>query len=97
MLPQGCPPKRLVKAQNVENLVVSVLLHSEVLSLNRFFFLPPPGGWGGMGEGNCGPFLVLGAGNEQDTGEELVGLVIPTPAAQSVCLGTSALSARERN
>ena len=50
-----------------------------------------------MGEGNCGPFLVLGAGNEQDTGEELVGLVIPTPAAQSVCLGTSALSARERN
>lgn len=66
----------------------------------QVFFSPPTGRLGGMGDVNCGPFLSLpgpGGGNEQDTWEELVGLVIPTPAAQSVCLGTSALSARERN
>ena len=50
LVPQGCPPKRLVKGQKVENQVVSVLLHSEVRSLNRFFFfLPPQGGWMGWG------------------------------------------------
>lgn len=69
MLPQGCPPKRLVKAQNVENLVVSVLLHSEVLSLNRFFFLPPPGGWVGWGRGTVVPSWSWGQGTNRTLGK----------------------------
>ena len=44
---------------------VSILLHSEVRSLNRFFF--PTESLGRTGDVNCGPFLVLGAGNEEDT------------------------------
>ena len=43
------------------------------------------------------PSWPWGRGTNGTLGEELVSLVIPTPAAQIICLGTSALSARARN
>ena len=66
LLPQGRPPRRLVKMGLEPRESGRLCLTAQRGPLSEQVFCPPER-LGRTGDVNCGPFLVLGAGNEEDT------------------------------